>query len=105
MSTTRVVILGAGHNGLVAAYYLARGGLDVTIVEAHSSVGGACVSEELIPGFRFSTAANRAAWLRPRIVEDLKIVERGVEFSVTHGSSLGPQATTLMNGEPFVFWP
>jgi phytoene dehydrogenase-like protein len=105
MSEMRVVIIGAGHNGLVAAYYLARAGCNVTVVEAHTTVGGACVSEELIPGFRFSTAANRAAWLRPQVVEDLRIVQRGVEFSVQSGSPLGPQATTLMNGEPFVWWP
>jgi phytoene dehydrogenase-like protein len=101
----KAIVVGAGHNGLVAAFYLARAGLDVTVVEARDVVGGACVTEELIPGFKFSSCANRAAWLRPRVVEDMKIVERGVAFSLPTGSPLGPQATRLANGDSFVWWP
>ena len=105
MNRDAAVVVGAGHNGLVAAFYLARAGLDVTVIEARDVVGGACVTEEVIPGYRFSTCANRAAWLRPQVVQDLGIVERGVTFSAPDGSPLGPRGTHLASGEPFVWWP
>ena len=57
------IIIGAGHNGLVAGYYLGEAGLRVLILEAREIVGGSCVTEELIPGFRFSTCAN-IVWAR-----------------------------------------
>jgi phytoene dehydrogenase-like protein len=76
-----VVIVGAGHNGLVAAFYLARAGLDVQVLEAKSIVGGACITEELIPNFRFSTCANVVCWLRPEVVVDLGLDRRGLEYS------------------------
>lgn len=52
-----VLVIGAGHNGLVAAGYLAKAGLDVTVLERRDVVGGACVTEELLPGYRCSTAS------------------------------------------------
>jgi hypothetical protein len=73
-----VVIVGAGHNGLVAAFYLARAGLRVEMAEAQAEVGGACKTEELIPGYRFSTCANYLFWARSRVVEDMRLFERGV---------------------------
>ncbi len=73
-----VVIIGAGHNGLVAAFYLARAGVRVHVYERREVVGGACVTEELIPGFRFSTFANMLVALRPKIVRDMRLVERGL---------------------------
>ena len=91
-----VLVVGAGHNGLVAAFYLARQGLNVQVVEARDKVGGACVTEELIPGFRFSTYANVACWLRPKIVDDLRLIERGLEF---WGYDVFTR--TLEGGEPF----
>ena len=51
------VVIGGGHNGLVAATYLARGGLSVAVLERRSMVGGACITEELFPGYRLSSCS------------------------------------------------
>src|SRR4051794_17563380 len=94
-----VVIIGAGHNGLTAAFYLAQQGLKVHLVEARNRIGGACVTEELIPDFKFSTCANVACWLRPKVAEDLKLVERGLKvwgYNVT--------AKIVGDNTPFVAW-
>jgi len=61
------VVVGAGHNGLVCAFYLARAGRSVVVLEQQPMVGGACVTEELLPGARFSTCANILWQLQPRI--------------------------------------
>jgi phytoene dehydrogenase-like protein len=66
-----VAIIGAGHNGLVAAAYLARAGLSVTCFERRDLVGGACVTEELWPGVRASPGAYTLSLLRPEIVAEL----------------------------------
>ena len=74
-----VVIIGAGHNGLVAANYLSRAGLKVTVLERRSIVGGACVTEELVPGFKCSSLAIVAGALRPQIIRDLELKRFGLE--------------------------
>src|SRR5215208_3074023 len=66
-----VAVIGAGHNGLVAAAYLARAGLTVECFERRDVVGGACVTEELWPGVRASPGAYTLSLLRPEIVRDL----------------------------------
>jgi phytoene dehydrogenase-like protein len=77
---SRVVIIGAGHNGLTAAFYLARAGLKPLVLERRSIVGGAAVTEEIAPGFRAPSLAHAIGPLRPAIVRDMRLGHRGVEF-------------------------
>jgi phytoene dehydrogenase-like protein len=72
-----VVVIGAGHNGLVAACYLARAGLRVRVVERRDVVGGACVSEELWPGYKVSTTSYVTTLFDPRIVRDFELERHG----------------------------
>src|SRR5438477_707763 len=74
------IIVGAGHNGLVAATYLARAGLRVEVFESRPFVGGASVTEELWPGHFFSTCAHMVHALHPRLIRDLGLRERGLEI-------------------------
>src|SRR5437764_13867368 len=72
------VIIGAGHNGLVCACYLAAAGLKVCVVERRATVGGAAVTEEFHPGFRNSTASYTVSLLNPRVIRDLRLAEHGL---------------------------
>lgn len=74
-----VLIIGAGHNSLVCAFYLASRGLKVTVLEARSIVGGAAVTEEFAPGFRNSTASYTVGLLHPKIIADMRLYERGLK--------------------------
>src|SRR6202048_1195063 len=78
MTETDVVIIGAGHNGLTCAAYLAMAGLRVKVVERRKVVGGAAVTEEFHPGFRHSVAAYTVSLLNPQIMADLKLREHGL---------------------------
>ena len=71
------VIVGGGHNGLVCAFYLARAGLKVRVLERRGVIGGACVTEEFHPGFRNSTASYTVSLLRPKVIKDMRLHERG----------------------------
>jgi len=75
-----VVIVGGGHNGLVAATYLARARRRVLVLEKRPVVGGPVTTEEFAPGFRASTGAATCGHLRPEVVEDLNLAVRGVQF-------------------------
>jgi phytoene dehydrogenase-like protein len=72
------VVVGAGHNGLACACYLAAGGLKVCVVERRAVVGGAAVTEEFHPGFRNSTASYTVSLLNPRVIADLRLSEHGL---------------------------
>lgn len=71
-------IIGGGHNGLVAAYYLAKAGLKTVVCERREIVGGCCVTEEFAPGFRASTGAYVLSMLREPIWQDMRLVDRGI---------------------------
>jgi phytoene dehydrogenase-like protein len=93
------VVVGGGHNGLVSSFYLARAGLSTLVLEARDSVGGACKTEELIPGFRFSTCANWVGWWRPKILDDMDLLRRGL---VVGGADTWSRI--LPDGRGFTWW-
>ncbi|MEP7085532.1 MAG: NAD(P)/FAD-dependent oxidoreductase, partial [Betaproteobacteria bacterium] len=75
-----VLIIGAGHNGLVCASYLAASGLRVRMLERRDVIGGAAVTEEFHPGFRNSTASYTVSLLNPKIVRDLRLAQHGLRI-------------------------
>src|SRR6266849_9307945 len=85
-----IIIVGAGHNGLVTAAYLARAGRKVLVLERRELVGGACVTEELWPGYKVSTAAYVNSLLRPEIIRDLELKRHGFEMLPRNPSSFTP---------------
>jgi phytoene dehydrogenase-like protein len=75
-----VAVIGGGHNGLVCAAYLAAAGRSVCIIERHSGVGGAAVTEEFAPGFRNSMASYTVSLLQRRIIDDLRLAAEGLRI-------------------------
>jgi phytoene dehydrogenase-like protein len=73
------IIIGAGHNGLTCAYYLAKRGLKVTILEAAGNVGGAAVTDEFLPGFRNSAASYTVSLLQPKVIQDMQLERHGLK--------------------------
>jgi phytoene dehydrogenase-like protein len=95
------VIIGAGHNGLVCAYYLARAGFSVEMFEAREIVGGAAVTEEFHPGFRNSTASYTVGLLDPAIIADMALHDHGlhiVERPLANFLPVDSQNYLLMGG-------
>ncbi|MCC2656624.1 MAG: NAD(P)/FAD-dependent oxidoreductase [Panacagrimonas sp.] len=84
------LIIGAGHNGLVCAAYLARAGRKVLVLERRSVVGGACITEEIAPGYRSSTASYVVSLLLPEIERDLRLAEFGYKVLPRNPSSFTP---------------
>src|SRR5215471_4104604 len=84
------IIIGAGHNGLVTAAYLAKAGRKVLVLERREVIGGACVTEELWPGFKVSTAAYVNSLLRPEIIRDLELKRHGFVMLARSPSSFTP---------------
>ena len=100
MGQRHVVVLGGGHNGLICAAYLARAGARVTLLERRDILGGACVTEELWPGYRVSRAAYVLSLFRPRIVRELGLERFGLELLPRRPSSLTvlPEERSLVLG-------
>lgn len=80
MNSYDIIIIGGGHNGLVAACYLAKSGLKTLVLERREIVGGAAVTEEIHPGFRCSTLAHSTAPFFPQIAKDLALSRHGLEL-------------------------
>ncbi len=101
MNETDVVVIGAGHNGLTCAAYLAMAGLRVHVVERRKVVGGAAVTEEFHPGFRNSVAAYTVSLLNPRVIADLKLHERGLKIVERRAQNFlpAPDGRYLLTGE------
>ena len=96
-----VIIIGGGHNGLVCAAYLAKAGRRVLVLERRSILGGCCITEELWPGFKVSTAAYVNSLLRPEIIRDLNLKRHGFEMIPRNPSSFTP----LLDGRYLMMGP
>ncbi len=93
------VIVGGGHNGLVNAAYLARAGLDVLVLERRPVLGGAAVTEEIHPGFKYCVCSYVVSLLRPEIIQDLELARHGLEIL-----PLESTFTPLPNDDYLVRW-
>ncbi len=93
------IVIGGGHNGLVNAAYLARSGLRVLVAEQRERIGGAAVTEEVFPGFRFSVFSYVVSLLRPEIIRDLNLPGHGL-----HILPLESTLTPLPDGDYLALW-
>jgi phytoene dehydrogenase-like protein len=90
MQNVDAVIIGAGHNGLVAAAYLAKAGKKVLVLERRAEVGGIVVTEEIFPGFKYSTGAHLAGQFSKAIIADLELKRHGLEILPFHNLLFAP---------------
>src|SRR4051812_13043615 len=88
MNNYDVIVIGGGHNGLVSAAYLARGGRKVLVLERRHVLGGAAVTEEINPGFKYSVASYVVSLLRPEIIRDLDLPRHGLEILPLDGTMM-----------------
>jgi phytoene dehydrogenase-like protein len=93
-TTYDVIVIGGGHNGLVNTAYLARAGRKVLVIEKRHVLGGAAVTEEIIPGFKFSVFSYVVSLLRPEIIRDLDLPRHGLEILPLDGTF-----TPMQNGD------
>ena len=95
-----IIILGGGHNGLVASCYLAQAGMDVLLLERREFLGGACVTEELFPGYRFSACSYICHLLQTKVIDDLELRKHGFEVFPLEPSRFSP----LPDGRSLSLW-
>src|SRR5437870_12806554 len=88
-----LIVVGGGHNGLVTAAYVAGAGARVLVLERREVLGGACVTEEVWPGYKVSTAAYVNSLLRPEIIRELELKRHGFEMLPRSPSSFTPFPT------------
>src|SRR5215475_13147719 len=94
MNTYDAIVIGGGHNGLTHAAYLARAGKKVLVVERRDVLGGAAVTEEVFPGFKFSVCSYVVSLLRPEIIRELELPRHGLQIL-----PLESTVTPLDNGD------
>src|SRR5215203_280259 len=94
------LIIGAGHNGLTCAYYLAAKGLKVAVLEAADTVGGAAVTDEFLPGFRNSAASYTVSLLQPKVIRDMELERHGLKVVLRKIDNFlpGPKRSYLLSG-------
>ena len=93
------IIIGGGHNGLVAGAYLARAGKKVVVLERRPIVGGAAVTEEIFPGYKFTEFSYVVSLLRPEIIRDLELPKHGLKIL-----PLPSTFTPMENGDYLASW-
>ena len=98
-NTHDVIVIGAGHNGLTCASYMAKAGLDVLVLEKNEYIGGAAVSRELYPGWKYSNCSYVCSLLRPEIMRDLELYKYGLQVIPYEGS-----ATMMRNGDYYAHY-
>ena len=97
-----VLIIGGGHNGLTCAYYLAKKGLKVAVLEAAEKVGGAAVTDEFHPGFRNSAASYTVSLLQPKVIRDMELERHGLQVVLSFVRCTTPTGTLQsLDGQAF----